>query len=78
MNTREMQDEILRLKKEKGVCILAHAYQSQDIWEVADFVGDSFALSKYAAKAPQTQLSCVAFVSWQKLSRFYLLKKHLS
>ena len=48
-----MQDEILRLKKEKGVCILAHAYQSQDIWEVADFVGDSFALSKYAAKAPQ-------------------------
>lgn len=53
MNTREMQDEILRLKKEKGVCILAHAYQSQDIWEVADFVGDSFALSKYAAKAPQ-------------------------
>ena len=53
MNTREMQDEILRLKKDKGVCILAHAYQSHDIWEVADFVGDSFALSKYAAKAPQ-------------------------
>ena len=53
MNTREMQDEILRLKKEKGVCILAHAYQSQDIWEVADFIGDSFALSKYAANAPQ-------------------------
>ena len=81
MNTREMQDEILHLKKEKGVCILAHAYQSQDIWEVADFVGDSFALSKYANTLPKhhkTQLSCVAFVSWQKLSRFYLLKKHLS
>ena len=54
MNTREMQDEnFTSLKKEKGVCILAHAYQSHDIWEVADFVGDSFALSKYAAKAPQ-------------------------
>ena len=37
--TREMQDEIIRLKKENDICILAHAYQSQDIWEVADFVG---------------------------------------
>lgn len=25
--TRELQDEIIRLKKEKDVCILAHAYQ---------------------------------------------------
>lgn len=51
-----MQDDILRLKKEKRVCILAHTYQSQDIGEVADFVGDSFALSKYAAKAPQDMI----------------------
>ena len=41
MNTREMQDEIMRLKREKNICILAHAYQSHDIWEVADYVGDS-------------------------------------
>lgn len=57
--TREMQDEILRLKKEKDICILAHAYQSHDIWEVADYVGDSFGLSQQAAKAPQkTVLMC--------------------
>lgn len=57
--TREMQDEILRLKKEKDICILAHAYQSHDIWEVADYVGDSFGLSQQAAKAPQkTMLMC--------------------
>ena len=42
--TRELQDEIIRLKKEKDICILAHAYQSHDIWEVADFVGDSYGL----------------------------------
>lgn len=59
MNTREMQDEILRLKKENNICILAHAYQSQDIWEVADYVGDSFGLSQQAAKAEQnTVLMC--------------------
>ncbi len=48
---REVQDEILRLKKEKDVCILAHSYQTPDITEIADFVGDSFALSKMAAGA---------------------------
>lgn len=60
MNTvRKLQDEIIRLKKEKDVCILAHAYQSQDILEVADYVGDSFGLSLQAAKAPQkTVLMC--------------------
>ena len=59
MTVREMQDEILRIKKEKDICILAHAYQRQDILDVADFVGDSFALSQKAATAPQkTVLMC--------------------
>ena len=53
MNIKEMQDEIMRIKKEKDICILAHAYQSHDIWEVADYVGDSYGLSVQAAKAPQ-------------------------
>lgn len=50
---RDIQDEIIRLKKEKDFCILAHCYQSHDILEVADFVGDSFALSKKAADTKQ-------------------------
>lgn len=50
MGIREIQDEIIRMKKEKGICILAHAYQRHDIWDVADFIGDSFALSKKAAE----------------------------
>ena len=59
MTVREMQDEIIRLKKEKDVCILAHAYQSRDVIEVADFMGDSFGLSEQAAKAPQqTVIMC--------------------
>lgn len=57
--TRMLQDEIIKLKKEKDICILAHAYQSHDIWEVADYVGDSYGLSKQAAEASQkTVLMC--------------------
>ena len=59
LTTRELQDEIIRLKKEKDICILAHAYQSHDIWEVADYVRDSYGLSVQAAKAAQsTVLMC--------------------
>lgn len=59
MTVREMQDQIIKLKKEKDVCILAHAYQAQEILEVADYMGDSFGLSQQAAKAPQqTILMC--------------------
>lgn len=59
LTTRELQDEIIRLKKEKDICILAHTYQSHDIWEVADYVGDSYGLSVQAAKAAQsTVLMC--------------------
>lgn len=59
MLTKEMQEEILRLKKENDICILVHAYQSHDIWEIADYMGDSYGLSLKAAKAPQkTILMC--------------------
>ena len=55
-NTADLQKEIIRLKQEKDICILAHAYQTQDILEVADFIGDSFALSQQAQKAKQNTL----------------------
>ena len=59
LTTRELQDKIIQLKKEKDVCVLAHAYQSQDILEVADHVGDSYGLSELARTAPQkTLLMC--------------------
>jgi quinolinate synthase len=51
MTVREIQDEINRIKKEKGICILVHAYQKQDIFEVADYIGDSFGLSVQAQKS---------------------------
>ena len=50
---RDLQEEILRLKKENDVCILAHSYTAHEILEVADFSGDSYALSVRAKGAPQ-------------------------
>ncbi len=56
---KDLQQEILKLKKEKDVCILAHSYMSEEICEIADFVGDSYALSVKAKTAPQsTVLMC--------------------
>ncbi len=47
---KDIQAEILKIKKEKDICILAHCYQNPEISEVADFTGDSYAL---AVKASQ-------------------------
>ncbi|MCD8327702.1 MAG: quinolinate synthase NadA [Ruminococcus sp.] len=59
MTITEVQKEILRLKKEKDILILAHSYQSRDIIEIADIVGDSFALSVKAKEARnKTILMC--------------------
>lgn len=49
--TREIQNEIIRLKKENDICILAHVYQSHNILEVADYTGDSYGLSVQASKS---------------------------
>lgn len=53
---KDIQEEIIRLKKEKDICILAHSYQSEDILEVADFTGDSYALSVKASNVPNKTL----------------------
>ena len=59
MDIHSLQQEILRLKKEKGICILAHSYQSKEIAEVADSVGDSYQLSVQGKNAPQkTVIMC--------------------
>ena len=50
MNITQLQEKIIKLKKEKDVCILAHSYQAHEILEIADFTGDSYKLSVDASK----------------------------
>jgi len=47
------QDEVRRLARAQDAVILAHNYQVAEIQDVADHVGDSLALSRIAASAPQ-------------------------
>ena len=50
MKTDELISEIKRLRREKNAVIMAHYYQTGDLQDIADMVGDSLALAQYAAK----------------------------
>ena len=53
------QEEIQRLKAEKDAVILAHFYVEPEIQEAADYIGDSFKLSRIAKELPnQTIVFC--------------------
>jgi quinolinate synthase len=51
-------EEIEKLKKEKNAIILGHYYQTAEIQDISDFVGDSLALAQQAAK---TQADVIVF-----------------
>ena len=54
----DLRAEIDRLRKEKNAVLLAHYYQSPDLQDIADFVGDSLDLSR---KAQATDADVIAF-----------------
>lgn len=52
----QLQERILKLKKEKHALILAHFYQTMDIQEIADHVCDSFELARRAKESKEELL----------------------
>ena len=58
-----MKERIAQLKKEKNAVIMAHYYVPDEIQEIADHVGDSFALAK-AAKASDADIIVFCGVSF--------------
>jgi quinolinate synthase len=57
----DLEQEILRLKKERNAVLLAHYYQESEIQDLADYVGDSLQLSQAAAKT-KADVICFAGV----------------
>jgi quinolinate synthase len=51
MNEQQLIEKINVLKKQKNAIILAHFYQTADIQDMADFVGDSLALAQKASES---------------------------
>lgn len=49
MSNEKLKQEILDLKNELDVTIVAHFYQKDEIFNLADFTGDSLELAKFAA-----------------------------
>lgn len=56
MTIQQLQQEILNLKRQTDTCVLAHSYMSEEICEIADFTGDSYALSLKAKTAPNSRV----------------------
>jgi quinolinate synthase len=52
----ELTREIQRLKRERNAVILAHNYQLDEVQKVADYIGDSFYLSKVASNSKQDMI----------------------
>lgn len=48
----ELSEKIKRLKARRGAVIVAHNYQVDDVQDIADYVGDSFYLSRICASSP--------------------------
>ncbi len=56
MNNIQLKNEINKLKKELNVSIVAHFYQKDEVFDMADFTGDSLELAKWAAKDEKPNL----------------------
>ncbi len=53
----ELSAEVRELARTRDAVILAHNYQLPEVQDVADFVGDSLALSQQAARTPATTIA---------------------
>jgi quinolinate synthase len=54
----DLEQEIVRLKRERNAIVLAHYYQDSDVQDVADVIGDSLQLAQAAKK---TNADVIAF-----------------
>ena len=64
MTVKQLQEEILTLKKQNDVIVLAHYYQPIEIQEIADYIGDSLGLSRTSNEKANTDYIIFAGVDF--------------
>jgi len=64
MTIKQIQEEILKLKKQNDVTIIAHYYQPIEIQQIADYLGDSLGLSRTAKDKANTEYILFAGVNF--------------
>ncbi len=64
MPIKQLQEDIIKLKQEQDVVILAHYYQPIEIQEIADFIGGSLELSRTAKENVNTEYIIFAGVDF--------------
>ncbi|MFW9946713.1 MAG: quinolinate synthase NadA [Candidatus Odinarchaeota archaeon] len=64
MDVKNLQEDVLKLKNQNDVIILAHYYQPIEIQEIADFLGDSLGLSRIAKENTNTEYIIFAGVDF--------------
>ena len=66
-----IKDKILELKKEKNAVILAHYYVADEVQEIADYIGDSFYLSKKAKELEEQVIVYLSLIHISEPTRPY-------
>lgn len=68
----DLVSEIERIKREKNAVVLAHYYQSGDLQDIADYVGDSLALAQWAAKTDAPYWCFAVFILWARPPKLFV------
>jgi quinolinate synthase len=58
----DLEQEILRLKRERNAIVLAHYYQDGEVQDLADVIGDSLQLAQAAKKTDADVIACTSWL----------------
>ena len=68
----DLVSEIERMKREKNAVVLAHYYQSGNLQDIADYVGDSLALAQWAAETVLPYWCFAVFILWARPPKLFV------